>query len=390
MEKKRNIEIDIVKGLGIILMVMGHCNFPYSKFIYLFHMSVFFIASGYLQKEEYSEDIDGIKIYVLRKLKTLWLPYFIFNTIFVLLNNIFIYMNIYTDNPLILTNAGENIMGLSESFTWGMTVTNIVKSFFFLGGTNMGVAFWFLRALFAASVIMCLLEYILKRIIYGNKHTVNKETDKNIIVLITEMLIAMILLTVGYFITSSGINARNIPVFLTSYFFMVSGRLFKVIEEKTAKSLTLKKSFSVALYIGAILISMAILIIFNNFTTVDLSRNKYTGIISMIIVSYAGWILMMFTAKLIKHLKFCKILVICGQNSLAVMILHILCFKLVSLIQVVIYNEPCYMLASFPVLKTTNGWWIAYTICGVSIPIILNEIRRMITGSKKIAFETKK
>lgn len=390
MEKKRNIEIDIVKGLGIILMVMGHCNFPYSKFIYLFHMSVFFIASGYLQKEEYSEDIDGIKIYVWRKLKTLWLPYFIFNTIFVLLNNIFIYMNIYTDNPLILTNAGENIMGLSERFTWGMTVTNIVKSFFFLGGTNMGVAFWFLRALFAASVIMCLLEYVLKRIIYGNKHTVNKETDKNIIVLITEILIAMMLLTFGYFITRSGINARNIPVFLTSYFFMVSGRLFKVIEEKTAKSLTIKKSFSVALYIGAILISMAILIIFNNFTTVDLSRNKYTGIISMIIVSYAGWILMMFTAKLIKHLKFFKILVICGQNSLVVMILHILCFKLVSLIQVVIYNEPCYMLASFPVLKTTNGWWIAYTICGVSIPIILNEIRRMITGSKKIAFETKK
>ena len=84
MEKKRNIEIDIVKGLGIILMVMGHCNFPYSKFIYLFHMSVFFIASGYLQKEEYSEDIDGIKIFVWRKLKTLWLTYFIFNTIFVL------------------------------------------------------------------------------------------------------------------------------------------------------------------------------------------------------------------------------------------------------------------------------------------------------------------
>ncbi len=37
--KNRNINIDIIKGIGIILMVGGHCGMPFTRFIYLFHIS---------------------------------------------------------------------------------------------------------------------------------------------------------------------------------------------------------------------------------------------------------------------------------------------------------------------------------------------------------------
>ena len=37
--KNRNISIDIIKGIGIILMVGGHCGMPFTHFIYLFHMA---------------------------------------------------------------------------------------------------------------------------------------------------------------------------------------------------------------------------------------------------------------------------------------------------------------------------------------------------------------
>ena len=36
---KRNVSIDIIKGIGIFLMVSGHGGAPYTHFIYLFHIS---------------------------------------------------------------------------------------------------------------------------------------------------------------------------------------------------------------------------------------------------------------------------------------------------------------------------------------------------------------
>lgn len=44
-------KITITKGLCIILMVIGHSGCPVllSKFIYIFHMPVFFFFSGYFK-----------------------------------------------------------------------------------------------------------------------------------------------------------------------------------------------------------------------------------------------------------------------------------------------------------------------------------------------------
>ncbi len=50
--EKRNNAIDIAKGFGIILMVIGHAEMPsiLTRSIYLFHMPLFFIAAGYFFK----------------------------------------------------------------------------------------------------------------------------------------------------------------------------------------------------------------------------------------------------------------------------------------------------------------------------------------------------
>lgn len=40
----RITEIDVIKGICIILMVVGHSGSPITKWIYLFHMAVFFVA----------------------------------------------------------------------------------------------------------------------------------------------------------------------------------------------------------------------------------------------------------------------------------------------------------------------------------------------------------
>ena len=49
-ETKRIDEVDILKGIGIILMITGHIEFGsvYDKWIHSFHMPMFFIISGFL------------------------------------------------------------------------------------------------------------------------------------------------------------------------------------------------------------------------------------------------------------------------------------------------------------------------------------------------------
>lgn len=50
--------MDIAKGIGIILVVLGHSGNPFlSHYIYWFHMPLFFILSGYLHKQPDSFDL---------------------------------------------------------------------------------------------------------------------------------------------------------------------------------------------------------------------------------------------------------------------------------------------------------------------------------------------
>lgn len=49
MEKRRDIAFDIAKGIGIVLMVIGHyirsmlpSSIVFTRFIYHFHMPLFF------------------------------------------------------------------------------------------------------------------------------------------------------------------------------------------------------------------------------------------------------------------------------------------------------------------------------------------------------------
>ena len=42
---QRDANIDVMKALGIILVILGH-TYHHGNFIYLFHMPLFFILSG--------------------------------------------------------------------------------------------------------------------------------------------------------------------------------------------------------------------------------------------------------------------------------------------------------------------------------------------------------
>lgn len=64
---ERNASIDILKGIGILAVIMGHCmDLPHvmRNFIFSFHMPLFFIASGYFWHKQSLKHscLGGIKL----------------------------------------------------------------------------------------------------------------------------------------------------------------------------------------------------------------------------------------------------------------------------------------------------------------------------------------
>ena len=84
--KERKRYIDILKGVGIILVVFGHCNIDGNVkiWIYSFHMPLFFILSGIVYKNKYSNYRDIL----VNNAKSLLYPYFSLGIIAIVFNTL--------------------------------------------------------------------------------------------------------------------------------------------------------------------------------------------------------------------------------------------------------------------------------------------------------------
>ena len=129
------IWIDIAKGIGIILVVIGHTigSQRVNDIIYTFHMPLFFILSGYLLKDIYS--IQDFKRNLINKSKRLLIPLLCYMLLIVL--------------PM-------EINWLREGET---TLLNIIWRFFNVYTFAKDNAFWFPYSLFLGIIIYNTIQY---------------------------------------------------------------------------------------------------------------------------------------------------------------------------------------------------------------------------------------
>lgn len=95
---ERNKWLDVAKGITIILMVLGHTSIPdrLSNFIFAFHMPLFFIASGWCTN--WAKDNYGS--FVLKKLRTLGIPFLVYSIAVILISWMAGYQKIGWENVL--------------------------------------------------------------------------------------------------------------------------------------------------------------------------------------------------------------------------------------------------------------------------------------------------
>lgn len=139
-------EIDFIKGIAIMMVVIGHTNCPswLDHIICLVHMPLFFMASGFLSfKRSTNGSRSNIISYLLRKVKSLYLPFVCCSSV--------VYVLYYS-----LGWFDSDI----ESF-----IRQILKFVAFGQGVSCPLSIqhlWFLKTLFIVSIVYYLLEKYIK------------------------------------------------------------------------------------------------------------------------------------------------------------------------------------------------------------------------------------
>lgn len=353
----RDLKIDIIKGLGIILMVLGHSKFIYTRFIYLFHMALFFMASGYLFKDKYSQSIQSIFSFIKRKIKSLWIPFFVSNTIFIILHNFFIKLNIYSNQIIEIPNG--TILSAVPNYTTKDILIQILKGLHMGNSTSLGSALWFLKTLLLISVLYALIQYLInKSILLKKYHT------------IVQFIISLIFLMIGYYCSIHNYMFKGFNKAFSYYILFYIGQI-----------LYLKRDIATSIPKNLLIpVTFILLLVLNNVGQIELVENSYTNPLFLLTASLLGWLLISSIAYYIKYSAIISnVLSIISEQSLYILILHLLSFKLVTLVQVLIYNEPYEYISSFPVLHSDGLWCIAYTIMGITLPILFhNSISKII------------
>ncbi len=356
MAKQRDGVLDAMRGIGIVLMVLGHSGFGGTSFIYLFHMALFFMLSGYFFRP--AEDAQGLGRFCLRRVVTLWLPFVLANTFFTLCNNLFLRLNILTDDPRILDLPGNQITG---PVTLKDIVGRTVHWCVFDGGTQLGGALWFVQALFQISLAYALVEFVLRKAFrLGDT-------------LPAQGFVSGVLLLVGWHCSQTGWNVWGLGIAASSYCLFYLGTLARRIGQPARKA---------GARVCLACLAFGVLLILLPFGSVGLAGNQYPHWLFLLVASAAGWVLVYELSHLAMLLPpLGRTLAALGRATMPIVILHFLSFKVVTWLGLLATGGEAYLLAAFPTLFTGGAWWLAYTAAGLLLPLAVYQPYRAVKQS---------
>lgn len=327
--KNRKDWIDLAKAIGIILVVLAHAlpkNTFIWKYIQQFHMPLFYIISGFL----YSCKGTWLQ-YVKKKIKALWMPFIGCGIIMIVL---------------------KIIISFIVNHSIGITAKYVIKFFLMLELPPLQGATWFLSVLLYAMIVFDILIRGIHRFIKQNE------------------TIVIIIISIIVFIIGSNIAlpyyTSHILVAL-SYIGVGYGlRRYEIYIEKVPILANIIVIFLIA---GAAQI--------NN---VSVALNSYTYKSVFFLIGIMGSISVLSFCKKyenrinIQYIK--KQYEFLGKNTMGILIWQFVSFKLVMVIQVLVYKMSWKKLENFPIIYEHNNmcWSILYTIVGVYLSIFIYKM----------------
>ena len=318
---------DIAKAVGLILVVWAHCQGPFTNYIVQFHMPFFFLISGLL----YSKHSDT-KEFIIRKIKNLYLPFVIWNLIFLIVAGILKSTSILS----ILKKSILVILMLNKNQLFGPT--------------------WFIAALFIIAVVYKLIESSIK-----------DSSIKDIFLLVLFAIIALI----GFKFNLPYYYSR---IFILSFFYAIGAYLKKY-----------KNIFSSNYTPFIAILGGIIFIIIGSFNEVYMGINVYTYPILFIIGALGASYCLIYLCTLFEKVKtkflmsIKNIFISIGQHGIDIIIWQFKIFRIIIILQIILLGEKLTVsniMSHHPVYIVDNGWWIIYLFAGVFLSLLWGYILR--------------
>ncbi len=336
--KNRNVVIDIIKAIGIISVVLSH-TFDYGtgarNFLFIFHLPLFFIVSGYLYDSKSSKDPW---IFIGKKLASFLKLYLLYNFILLVFHNVFFKMGI-------LENTG--IYNLRDF------VVNFLNLFLFQSSESLSGPMWFVPVLFVSLVIYNFITYFIYR-----DNIFKSEIYRTWAVVFCSLL--------GFYL-----NSRNINIGLhyqTCFLimpFIHFGQLFKLYFKKNRKP-------DIVISIFLLLNSIGFFLNVDGF--IDIAFGYYWHpILFFIIPTSLVYVIYTFAYYLSYNGNFIsKVLSYVGCNSFHIMALHVMFFKLFDYIFYKLFNPEFFLLSRFPI--SVNRFNFIYTILSIICSLLVVKL----------------
>lgn len=352
--KQRDVAIDILKGLAIIVIVLWHADSPFAQYLKSFHVAVFFMASGYVASDKYTKSIKGILSLTKKRIISLYVPFVICNALCIIFNNLLLKTHIYmsVENSI---NYMDGRYSIKQWYLPKEIFKLVAKTFLGEGAGGLAGASWFLKTLLVVVILSAIIHYSAKII---------KNPDiRNIVIIFCAGMFLM-----GGFALSIKQTMIFFGTVMTNIFLYELGYMLHYYKKNIDKLYSNKiiNSFS-------ILLSICVIIFSRKYGNISYANNTYHDPFIVILSAISGWILLYNVALFIeKNNILTRVATYIGRNTLPILLIHFLAFKLITIIQIFIYNEPVQKLAAFPVLRSGGIWWVLYTVVGVSVSLLLN------------------
>lgn len=343
MERDNNIST--VKAIGIVLMVLGHAigqGFV-CRFIYMFHMPLFFFCSGYFFKSPVS--VKSVGRFTFNRFRGLYYPFVKWGVLFMLFHNLFCFWGLYDASLYGYYGISDYILRMKSLF---FTMT---------GQEQLLDPFWFLKELLLASLLICVIKFAARKV--------------NNIYMDLFIWIFLIIMTV---VTKPGDLGLpiiwNLSIMFLSATFVFAGYLYRKIERVGSYSLT-------SFFLSFTFLVLAVWL-WND--SLDMLWYNASSVLFYIPSALVG-IFMIFSASyLIERYSFKKVLYYIGQNTLTILTWHLLVFKFVSLLKIYFYELPIHKLAEKGAISEYNEFfWVLYTLLGVTVPLVCNKFLQKIS-----------
>lgn len=348
----REKTIDVLKGIGIISVVIGHAtwtislgkySFDIGRFVYLYHIALFIFAAGYVFKKDAVKEFSG---FLWKKVKSLYIPFLKYATLLLLLRPVCIKMGI-----------------LSESKNISDYLSMFINILLFQTFGEFASALWFVPMFFITNIIFAVLIRSSGKFRYANQVLLMG------VIFFGIMGIELVSRNMSYLYRIE-IAFMYIPI-------MGLGYCIKKYWEKIQK---------VFLLLPGVIAGIIIYSISNRTGSyIDVSCNMIMGKILFYVVTVLGIYFSVSVSRFICKFKIISdVLAKIGQYTFLIMAFHLITSKMIDWIYINVTQSNYDMLLAFPrgLQQLTLLYWIGNTLFPIGGYLLIKRMKGKVLNAK--------